>query len=457
MNSTSASLLRTLIGSALLQTPRFLGIGNPVLQQLGYVFRRIPCRRRELAAGVQVIEYLLANGYLLRQAAGRVAGRKPVGRIDGFVVDLAKALGAQVHPAIVDGFRAVVPQSLYIDTNRQHLFLWVWHVAQDHAGIIDGKRVPGTEGPGIIFIIHLAPVGAQQVAHVVVGAGAPGEHPEIPGFGYAFHLLYGAGMTDYFHPVVTQRAGYLRRAAVMAGHGAQLADGGIDHGKQVLDVAPDLLAVFGEEVMGAGAEADVRGDMPLVIFEHDITFRPDDEVGVEPAVRKFGQFLTDAAGDDIQPVLPGDFTQLFRFRPGDGYHLVHLVLDTAFALARRPHALHEILGQHHQAHRLLPEIAHTEVDQVADPVQVFSDVLPFLHNRYFRLHHQRRVGRNSFRFFRHGNISLVSDLLGKQVRTEFSGLSSAGTADAKRTGMYSQRVLKTLSGPVRCSACSNNN
>ena len=32
--------------------------------------------------------------------------------------------------------------------------------------------------------------------------------------------------------------------------------------------------------------------------------------------------------------------------------------------------------------------------------------------------------------------------------TVFSGLSSAGTADGKRTGMYSQRVLKRLSSSV---------
>ena len=209
-------------------------------------------------------------------------------------------------------------------------------------------------------------------------------------------------MADHLHPVIAQGAGHLRGAAVMAGHGAELADRGIDHGEQVLDITADLLAVLGKQVMGAGAEADIGGDMPFVVFQHDVAVGTDDEIGVEPAVRELGQFLADTAGDDIQAVLPGHFSQLIRFRTGNGDHLVHLVLDAAFALARRPHALHEILGQYHQAHRLLPEIAHTEVDQVADPVQVFPDVFPFFHDGDLRLNNQRRIGRNSFRFFRHG-------------------------------------------------------
>ena len=113
--------------------------------------------------------------------------------------------------------------------------------------------------------------------------------------------------------------------------------------------------------------------MPLVVFQYDIAFRPDDKIAIEPAVRKLGQLFADAAGDDIQPILPGDFPQLFRFRSGgNGHHLVHLVLDAAFTLARRADTLHEIFRQHHQAHRLFPEIAHTEVDQVAHPVPGFS-------------------------------------------------------------------------------------
>ena len=141
--------------------------------------------------------------------------------------------------------------------------------------------------------------------------------------------------------------------------------------------------------------------MPLVVFERDLPFRADDEVGIEPAIRKLRQFLANAAGDDVQAVLLRQRSQLFRFRAGNDHHLVHLILNLALAPARRPDALHEVFGQHHQAHRLFPEIAHAEVDQIANPIQVLADVFPFFHHGHFWLHDQRGVGGDSFGFFRH--------------------------------------------------------
>ena len=86
-------------------------------------------------------------------------------------------------------------------------------------------------------------------------------------------------MTDDLHPVVSQGAGNLGGTAVMTGHGAELTDGGIDDGEKVFDITADLFTVLGKQVMG-GAQADVRGDMPLVIFQHDIAFRSDNKIGI---------------------------------------------------------------------------------------------------------------------------------------------------------------------------------
>ena len=180
-------------------------------------------------------------------------------------------------------------------------------MAQDHADVINGEGITRAKCLGVILVIDLTPVGTQQVTHIIVGPGAPGKHPEIPGFGHAFDLLDSARMADDLHPVVAQGAGNLGGTTVMTGHGAELADGGIDDGEKVFDITADFFAVLGKQVMGAGAQTDVRGDMPLVVFQHDIPFRSDNKIGIEPAIRKLGQLFTDAAGDGYTIHTPWQF------------------------------------------------------------------------------------------------------------------------------------------------------
>ena len=52
-------------------------------------------------------------------------------------------------------------------------------------------------------------------------------------------------MADHLSAVVTEGAGNLRRAAIVAGHGAQLTDLCVDHGEQILDAAATIFAEKG--------------------------------------------------------------------------------------------------------------------------------------------------------------------------------------------------------------------
>jgi hypothetical protein len=180
----------------------------------------------------------------------------------------------------------------------------------------------------------------------------------------------------------------------VAGHGAELADFGIDHRKQLTDVGAENAAVFIENVVRAGAQADRGRDMPLMVFEDDFAAGPDDEGGVEPAVRKFRHLFDHAAAGDVRIVFARFGAEGVHLRPRNRDGLFHEAVDAVLALARRGHSLQEVLGQHDQAGGQFPGISHAEIDQVADAVQVLFDGRAILRDDYVRLNDQRRVFGN---------------------------------------------------------------
>ena len=177
----------------------------------------------------------------------------------------------------------------------------------------------------------------------------------------------------------------------MAGHRAELADLGVDHREEGFDIRAEDFAVLIENVVRARAEADGRRDVPLVVPQRELAIRTDDEGGVEPAVRELRHFLDDTAAGDPDLVLAGLVRQRLEFRAVEGDGLLHEAVDAVFTLARRRHALHEVLRKHDQSGRQLPVVADAEVDHLQGAVHIALDVGTIFGHVHVRLHDEGGV------------------------------------------------------------------
>ena len=146
------------------------------------------------------------------------------------------------------------------------------------------------------------------------------------------------------------------------------------------------------------------GMLPLVVAQDHLARRPDDEGRVEPAVRELRDPLHPrAAAGDEEVVLAGFLAQALELRAVQLDGLLHEAVDAVLSLARGRHALQEVLREHHQARRQLPEVAHAEVDEIADALEVALDVIAVLRDVYVRLNDESGVLGNAFHEVSCGN------------------------------------------------------
>ena len=146
--------------------------------------------------------------------------------------------------------------------------------------------------------------------------------------------------------------------------------------------------------MRARAKADRGRDVPLVVFENDLAGRTDDECGIEPAIWELRNLLDHSASGNEQIVLARFGAEHLHLRAGNGDGLLHEAIDSVLPFAGSCDSLQEILRKHDQACRQLPRVAHAEVDQVADSVQILLDGRTLLRDDHMRLDDQRGVLRN---------------------------------------------------------------
>ena len=229
--------------------------------------------------------------------------------------------------------------------------LHVAHVVDElgHAAVAAGGAVGAHEG---------AAVDRQEVAQVLVGAGAP-EH--VPGLALGGVWL-GGGVDQQLGAAQRQAAGHLREHHVGAGEAAEPADLGIGHREHgVLAVA---LGVLGVDVAGAGVgSVEVVGSVVLPVLEDDLAVRVDDEARVEEPPGPVVVALVEVAGD-VAAALP----RLARDLVGDvagnglgqGQPLVHR--------ARAVLADDAVLREHRQLH--VSQAQRGPVQQLEDAPEV---------------------------------------------------------------------------------------
>ena len=179
---------------------------------------------------------------------------------------------------------------------------------------------------------------------------------------------------------------------VVTDHDSQFADVGVDNGEEALDIAAIDGAVFIQNVMGAGSQPDKGRHVPLVVLEDDVPVRPDDDTGVEPAVRPLGQAFYNSAAGNIDSVFPGLFSQDVDL--GTGYLNSH-IHEPAKLLLSFPgggYTLHKILRKGDQFAGMLPEVAYGEIYQFAIAIQIAHDVVTGFGDDQLRLDEGRHIG-----------------------------------------------------------------